>query len=162
VIPPSPGSTTAPARARGKAVLALEDRLDLGRHARGQAERHEHPRLDVAVLVSAVQADRGAVEQLDAVPVPILVDQVRVPLLSDVEERTELFLRDRDESVGHPGAAHPLARRLVDAAIRVEEHDVEKNAWICEAIRLLALRLGEWEANPDVLAPLDMGDLPAL
>lgn len=34
--------------------------------------------------------------------------------------------------------------------------------WLCDAIRLLALRLGQWEADPATLAPLSMADLPPL
>ncbi|MBI3203288.1 MAG: hypothetical protein HYZ29_17250 [Myxococcales bacterium] len=34
--------------------------------------------------------------------------------------------------------------------------------WLCEAIRLLALRLGEWEADPNGLSPLTMAHLPSL
>lgn len=34
--------------------------------------------------------------------------------------------------------------------------------WLCEAIRVLALRLGEWEADPNGLSPLTMAHLPSL
>lgn len=34
--------------------------------------------------------------------------------------------------------------------------------WICEAIRVLALRLGEWEADRSGLSPLTMAHLPSL
>ena len=39
-------------------------------------------------------------------------------------------------------------------------HTVAELQWICDAIRLLALRLGEWEANAAGLPLLGMGDLP--
>lgn len=41
-------------------------------------------------------------------------------------------------------------------------HTAAELQWMCEAIRLLALRLGEWEANSDGLTPLGMSDLPQL
>jgi hypothetical protein len=39
-------------------------------------------------------------------------------------------------------------------------HTAAELQWICEAIRVLALRLGQWEANAAGLPPLGMGDLP--
>ena len=41
-------------------------------------------------------------------------------------------------------------------------HTAAELQWMCEAIRILALRLGEWEANAANLQPLGMKDLPAL
>jgi hypothetical protein len=70
-------------------------------------------------------------------------------------------LHELTTDVGNLSTARKITDKAeLDAPRR--DHTGDELNWICEAILVVARRLGEWEANPHGLAPIRMSDLPKL